>query len=40
MPALSYHFHLTPADVWALTGYQYQKYSDALDQIRKEATSG
>lgn len=40
LPALSYHFGLKPTDVMGLSGYQFQQYADALDQIRKETTRG
>lgn len=36
LPALSYHFHLSPADVWAMNVGTFARYSKALDQIEKE----
>ncbi len=40
MPALSYHFHLSPADVWALTFAELNAYMEALDQINTETAAG
>ena len=32
MPNLSRHFHLTPADIWALTHRELNTYLDDLNQ--------
>lgn len=36
MPVLSYHFGLSPADVWALTDRELESYVKALDRLQRE----
>ncbi len=36
MPVLSYHFHLSPADVWALTNDELSAYLDAVGDINAQ----
>jgi hypothetical protein len=35
LPALSYHFHLRPADVYGLTPEELDGYLDVLKEIQK-----
>lgn len=35
IPELSYVYHLTPADVWAMTTSQYAQYLRHLDDVRR-----
>lgn len=34
LPPLSYHFHLSPSDVWGMTVAEFKAYRDALDQLQ------
>ena len=36
MPTLSYHFGLSPADVWDMTHAEYQSYLGAVATINKD----
>ena len=36
LPALSYHFHLTPADVWDMAWVDLAVYVDALEDLERE----
>lgn len=35
MPALSFHFGLSPADVWDLDAGEYAAYQRALDEVTR-----
>ncbi len=35
MPTLSYHFGLSPADIWELTRGEYETYLEAAEELSK-----
>ncbi len=35
MPTLSYHFGLSPDEIWGLTRAEYETYLEAADEISK-----
>jgi hypothetical protein len=37
LPHLSYHFHLTPDDVWNMGQADLAVYVDALEELQREA---
>lgn len=36
MPSLSYHFGLSPEDIWNLTRSEYEAYADALETLSNQ----
>ena len=38
MPILSYHFGLSPDDIWNLTRTEYDTYADAAVELAKATT--
>lgn len=40
IPALSYHFGLSPSDVWSMTAREYAAYRHFMDEMRKERRHG
>ena len=39
MPVLSYHFSLSPDDIWGLTNAEYETYRAAAEKIVADETS-
>lgn len=37
MPSLSYHFGLSPSDIWKMSFRELVAYSDALERLEKES---
>lgn len=35
MPILSYHYGLSPSDIWAMTHDEMDEYLNFLDEIKK-----